>query len=88
MAKRRAKNQIVSLTPDQKKLGIDPIYLASKGMPHNLESSQQELQLCFILHLDPKSTCKIMGLQSCGSLNRRDFGTPTRESRERKTIWI
>ncbi len=36
MAKRRAENQIVSLTPDQKKLGINPIYLASKGVPHTL----------------------------------------------------
>jgi hypothetical protein len=34
MAKRRAGSQIVSLTPDQKKLGIDPIYLAVEGMQH------------------------------------------------------
>jgi len=34
MAKRRAGSQIASLTPDQKKLGIDPIYLAVEGMQH------------------------------------------------------
>ncbi len=32
MAKRRAGNQTASLTPDQKKLGIDPIYLAAEGV--------------------------------------------------------
>jgi hypothetical protein len=31
MAKRRAKSQTASLTPDHKKLGIDPIYLAAGG---------------------------------------------------------
>jgi hypothetical protein len=32
MAKRRAESQIASSTPDQKKLGIDPIYLATEGV--------------------------------------------------------
>jgi len=34
MAKRRAGSQIASLTPDHKKLGIDPIYLASGVVSH------------------------------------------------------
>jgi len=34
MAKRRAESQIAILTPDHKKSGIDPIYLASGGVPH------------------------------------------------------
>jgi hypothetical protein len=34
MAKRRVGNQIVSLTPNHKKSRIDPIYLASGGVPH------------------------------------------------------
>ncbi len=34
MAKRRAGNQTASLTFDHKKLGIDPIYLATDNMPH------------------------------------------------------
>ncbi len=34
MAKRRAGNQTANLTPDQKKSGIDPIYLASNNMRH------------------------------------------------------
>ncbi len=31
---------------------------------------------------------KLWGLQSLGSLAGRDFGTPARESRERKAIWM
>ncbi len=34
MAKRRVGSQTASLTPDHKKLGIDPIYLATWGVPH------------------------------------------------------
>jgi hypothetical protein len=37
MAKRRAGSQTTSLTPDQKKSGIDPIYLAVEGVPHTIE---------------------------------------------------
>jgi hypothetical protein len=36
MAKKRAESQTVSLTPNQKKLEIDPIYLAVEGVPHTL----------------------------------------------------
>jgi hypothetical protein len=32
MAKRKAKSQTTSLTLDQKKSGIDPIYLAAKDV--------------------------------------------------------
>jgi hypothetical protein len=36
MAKRKAKSQIVNLIPDQKKLGIDPIYLSAYNMQHTI----------------------------------------------------
>jgi len=36
MAKRRARSQIVNLTPDQKKSGIDPIYLVADNVPHTV----------------------------------------------------
>jgi len=36
MAKRRARSQTASLTPDQKKSKIDPIYLATEGVPHTI----------------------------------------------------
>jgi hypothetical protein len=36
MAKRRAGSQIANLTPDQKKSGIDPIYLAAGDVRHTV----------------------------------------------------
>jgi hypothetical protein len=36
MAKRRVESQIASLTPDQKKSGIDPIYLVVDNVPHTV----------------------------------------------------
>jgi hypothetical protein len=53
-----------------------------------LESSRRELQLCFKPHLDSRFARKVMGLQSRGRPNWRDFGTPIWESRERKVIWM
>jgi hypothetical protein len=56
-----------------------------------LESSRRELQLCFRPHFYPRSSRKVMRLQSPGSSGGRDFGTPareSRESRERKAIWM
>jgi len=41
-----------------------------------LESSQQGLQLCFKPHLNQRSTTKVMSLQSYGSPNLENFGTP------------
>jgi len=38
MAKRRAVSQIANLTPNQKKLGIDPIYLAAGGVQHTVKN--------------------------------------------------
>jgi len=37
MAKRKAGSRTANLTPDHKKLGIDPIYLAARGVPHIVE---------------------------------------------------
>jgi len=37
MAKRRAGSQIANLTPDQKKSGIDPIYLSIDNVQHTVE---------------------------------------------------
>jgi hypothetical protein len=36
MAKRKVRNQIANLTSDQKKSGIDPIYLASDDVRHTI----------------------------------------------------
>jgi hypothetical protein len=37
MAKRKAGSQTTSLTPDHKKSGIDPIYLAAGDVSHIVE---------------------------------------------------
>ncbi len=50
----------------------------------SLESSRQGLQLCFRPHLYRRSARKVTGLQSRGSPRWRDFGTPMRESRDKK----
>jgi len=49
-----------------------------------MESSRQEMQLCFRLHLDRRSTHKIMGLRNCRSPKFGNFGTLTWESRDKK----
>jgi hypothetical protein len=54
----------------------------------SLESSRRGLQLCFRPHCDRRSAKEVMRPQSLGSPCWRDFGTPTRESRERKAIWM
>jgi hypothetical protein len=51
-----------------------------------LESSWRGLQLCFRLHLDSKSARKVMRLQSRGSPNLGDFGTPIWESRNKSHL--
>ncbi len=52
----------------------------------SLESSRQEPQLCFKPRRNPRSSRKVMRLQSRGSPGWRSFGTPTQESRDKKTI--
>jgi hypothetical protein len=37
MAKRRVESQTANLIPDQKKSGIDLIYLAIEGVQHTIE---------------------------------------------------
>jgi hypothetical protein len=49
-----------------------------------LESSQQELQVFFGPHPNPRSEQKIMNSQSLESPNRNNFGTPPWESRDKK----
>jgi hypothetical protein len=51
-----------------------------------LESSRRELQLCFRPRHDPRSARKVMRLQSRGSPGWRSFGTPKRESWDKKAI--
>jgi hypothetical protein len=49
-----------------------------------LKISWQRLQLCFKPHFNRKSTCEVIGPQSCRSPNFGNFGTPTWESQDKK----
>jgi hypothetical protein len=54
----------------------------------SLKSSWQGLQLCFRPHCDQSFAKEVMRPRSPGSPRWRDFGTSTRESWERKAIWM
>jgi hypothetical protein len=49
-----------------------------------LENSQQELQVCFRHHPNPRFEKKVMNSQSLGNPNRDSFGTPPWESWDKK----
>ncbi len=67
MAKRKVGSQTASLTPNQEKSGIDSIFLALDNVPHTVGKFSTRTTTFFRLHLDPRSACKVMGIQSCGS---------------------
>jgi hypothetical protein len=49
-----------------------------------LESFRRELQLCFRPHPNQRFEQKVIVSQSCESPKRGNFGTPLRESRDKK----
>jgi hypothetical protein len=51
-----------------------------------LKTSWRGLQLCFRTHLDWRFAHKIMGLQSCGSSNVKNFGILIWESWDKKHL--
>jgi len=102
MAKRRAGSQIASLTPDHKKSGIDPIYLATDDVRHTVGklSTRATTLLQTALRSEvysqsyeaPKSReSQLAGFRSWESQLAgfwdSHVGVP-RESRERKAIWM
>jgi len=90
MAKRRAGSQVANLTPDQKKSGIDPIYLSADGVQHIIEKlltrattllqTTSRSEVCSQSYGAPKSrevaTWAISGLPlgSPGTKNHLDVG--------------
>jgi hypothetical protein len=65
MAERKAGSQTASLTPDHKKSGIDPIYLAADSVPHivgklsttatTLLQTASQSEVCSQSYVAPKS---------------------------------
>jgi hypothetical protein len=76
MDKRRANSQIASLTLNQKKSGIDPIYLSVNDVRHTV--GKLSTKATTLLQTAPRS--KVCS-QSYGA-------SKLRESRERKAIWM
>jgi len=54
MAKRRARNQTANLIPDQKKSGIDPIYLTINNVPHTIGKLSTRATTLFQIALQSK----------------------------------
>jgi len=67
MAKRRAGNQIVNLTPDQKKSGVKPIYLVADNMWHTI--GKLSTIVTTLLQTKPRSE---VCLQSYGAPKSRE----------------
>jgi len=67
MAKRRAGSRTASLTPDHKKSGIDPIYLATGGVPHIVEKLLKRATTFLLIALQ-SGVC----LQSYGAPKSRE----------------
>jgi hypothetical protein len=66
MAKRRVRSQIGKLIKNQE----SPRFPCVQVVCHILlESSQQQIQLCYKIHLNQRSAHKVMGPQSCRSPN-------------------
>jgi hypothetical protein len=78
----------VKLTPDQKKSGIDPIYMAVDNVPHTVGKFLTRATTLLQTALRSEVCSQSYGAPKSQSLDWRDFGTPTLESRERKAIWM
>jgi hypothetical protein len=68
MAKRRVGNQIVNLIPNQKKSGIDPIYLAANNVRHII--GKLSMRATTLLQTTPRSK---VCLQNYGAPKLREF---------------
>ncbi len=74
--KEGAGSRTTSLTPDQKKSGIDPIYLAVDDVPHTV--GKLSIRATILLQTALRS-------EVCS----QSYGAPkSQESRERKAIWM
>jgi len=80
MAERKAGSQIGSLTPDQKKLGIHPIYLAADNLPHTIGKLSMRATTLLQTALHSEVYSQSYGASKSRESSWRDFGTPTWES--------
>jgi hypothetical protein len=86
MAKRKARSQIANwllTTKSQESPWFPRVQMACHIV---LKNSQWGLQLCFKLHLNRRSSHKVMGLQNHRNPNLENFETPTWESKDKMTF--
>jgi hypothetical protein len=84
MAKRRAGSQTINLTLDQKKSGIDPIYLFADDMRHIV--GKLSTKVTTLLQTAPRSE---VYSQSYGvSKSQESQLAQIQESQEKKAIWM
>jgi hypothetical protein len=80
-------SQIANLTPNQKKSGIDPIYLAAGDVPHIVgKLSTRATTLLQIALQSEVCSQSYAASKSRESWLAHSFGTPMRESRDKKAI--
>jgi hypothetical protein len=82
--KEGVRNRIANLIPDQKKSGIDPIYLAADDVPHIVGNLSTRVTTLLQTALRSE-VCS----QSYGAPNSRESRLAGfRDSRDRKAIWM
>ncbi len=77
MAKRRVDSQIGNLTRNHKNSGIALISLRASSVRHTVGKLLTRATKKNLIHLNRRSTHKVMGLESCKSPNFGNFETPT-----------
>jgi len=90
--KEGAGSRIASLTPDQKKSGIDPIYLVADNVTHTIEKFLTRATTSLQTALRSKVYSKSYGAPKSWESRLARFWDShagvLRESRERKAIWM
>jgi len=90
--KKGAGSRIASLTPDQKKSGIDPIYLAADDVPHTVGKLSTRATTLLQTALRFEVCAQSYGAPKCRESRLAEFRDSHArvqwESRERKVIWM
>jgi hypothetical protein len=87
MAKRKVGSQIMPflITKSQESPWFSCVKMTCNIL---LEKSWRELQLCFRFHFNRKLAQRVMGLQSCKSLNFKNFETLNLGVPRQNDIWV
>jgi hypothetical protein len=84
MAKRKAGSQIGNLTRDHKMSGVDPTSVRVSGVQHTVGKLSTKAKTFLQTLSQSEFEHEVIAPQSYGSSNLGNFGTPLRESRDKK----